>query len=106
MRVLSPSMEPPETVDEGSIASTATRKPSPVKYKPSDSTNVLLPTPGTPDKPSRSARPVCGNKAVSNSSPCARWSARVDSSRVMALAMARRCAMGVPETMLPIMQPP
>ena len=53
---------------------------------------VDLPTPGTPEMPSRNDWPVCGSKAVSSSSACARWSARVDSSSVMALAMARRWA--------------
>ena len=53
---------------------------------------VLLPTPGTPLMPSRNDLPVWGSSAVSISSACARWSARVDSSSVMALAMARRCA--------------
>ena len=91
MRVLSPRMEPPDTVDEGSMASTATRSPRSTRYTPSASMKVLLPTPGTPLMPRRSDWPVCGSNAVSSSSPWARWSARVDSSSVMALAMARRC---------------
>ena len=90
MRVLSPRMEPPETVLDGSTASTATRWPWPIRYKPSASMKVLLPTPGTPLMPRRKALPVCGSSVVSSSSACARWSARVDSSKVMALAMARR----------------
>ena len=99
MRVLSPRMEPPETVDEGSTASTATRCPRSIRYTPNDSMNVLLPTPGTPLTPMRSACPVRGSKAVSNSSPWARWSARVDSSSVIALAVARRRRIASPCTM-------
>ena len=72
MRVLSPRMEPPETVDDGSTASTATRWPRSIRYTPNDSMNVLFPTPGTPLMPMRSACPVRGSKAVSNSSPWAR----------------------------------
>jgi hypothetical protein len=53
---------------------------------------VDLPTPGTPEMPSRSERPACGSSALSTSSARARWSARVDSSSVIALAIARRCA--------------
>ena len=90
MRVLSPRMEPPDTLLEGSTASTATRCPCWIKYRPNASMNVLLPTPGTPLMPSRNALPVCGNNAVSKASAWARWSARVDSSKVIALAMARR----------------
>ena len=72
MRVLSPRMEPPDTLEEGSTASTATRWPFSIRNTPNDSMKVLLPTPGTPLMPRRSARPVCGSKAVSSSSPCAR----------------------------------
>jgi hypothetical protein len=65
---------------------------------PASSMKVLLPTPGTPLMPRRKAPPppppcrCAATSAVSNSSACTRWSARVDSSKVIALAMARRCA--------------
>jgi hypothetical protein len=55
MRVLSPRMEPPDTVLDGSTASTATRWPWPIRYRPSASMKVLLPTPGTPLMPRRKA---------------------------------------------------
>ena len=51
---------------------------------------VDLPTPGTPLRPRRKDFPVWGSKAVSSSSASTRWSGRVDSSRVMALATPRR----------------
>ena len=54
---------------------------------------VDLPTPGTPLMPKRKDLPVWGSKAVSNSSACARWSPLVDSSSVIALAMARLCVL-------------
>ena len=39
---------------------------------------------------------MCGYKAVSKSSAMARWSTRVDSNKVMALAMLRRCTDALP----------
>ncbi len=66
MRVLSPRMEPPDTVLDGSIVSTATRCPLAIRYRPSASMKVLLPTPGTPLMPRRKALPVCGSSAVSS----------------------------------------
>jgi hypothetical protein len=90
MRVLSPRMEPPLTLDDGSTASTATRWPRSMRNRPSTSMNVLLPTPGTPDSPMRSERPLDGSRALSNSSARARSSARVLSSSVMVRARARR----------------
>jgi hypothetical protein len=70
MRVLSPRIEPPVSGDDGSTASTATRKPSPSKCMPKVSMKVDLPTPGTPLMPIRSAPPVCGISR--SSSACAR----------------------------------
>jgi hypothetical protein len=57
---------------------------------------VLLPTPGTPLMPRRSAWPLAGSSALSSASARSRWSARVDSSSVMILASARRCAAPAP----------
>jgi hypothetical protein len=62
MRVLSPRIEPPDTLDDGSTASTATRWPRSIRNRPSASMKVLLPTPGTPLMPS-AATPLCGSSA-------------------------------------------
>jgi hypothetical protein len=70
MRVLSPRMEPPVTDDDGSTASTATRRPCSMRYSPSASMKVDLPTPGTPEMPTRIAPPVCGSRP--SSTFCAR----------------------------------
>ena len=53
---------------------------------------VDLPTPGTPETPSRNASRAGAGSAVSSASARSRWSARVDSSSVIAFAIARRCA--------------
>ena len=63
IRVLSPRIDPPVTDDEGSTASTATRRPLSIRYSPSASMNVDLPTPGTPEMPTRIAPPVDGSSA-------------------------------------------
>jgi hypothetical protein len=55
-------MEPPVTVDEGSTASTATRLPGSIRCMPSASMKVDLPTPGTPEMPTRIALPVSGSR--------------------------------------------
>lgn len=64
--VLSPRIEPPVRLEEGSTASTATRCPSPVSIVPSASMNVDFPTPGTPLIPIRRAAPECGSSSRSN----------------------------------------
>ena len=92
MRVLSPKIDPPDKLDEGSIAKTATRWPCSIRYKPRVSIKVDFPTPGTPEIPRRNEQPVCGNKVFKMSSARARWSTRVDSNKVIDLARARRCA--------------
>ncbi len=74
MRVLSPRMLPPVRVDDGSTASTATRRPSPVSFVPSASMNVDLPTPGTPVMPTRWLATAFGSRRVSSSSARSRWS--------------------------------
>ena len=65
IRVLSPRIEPPVRLEEGSTASTATRWPRPVSMVPNASMNVDLPTPGTPVMPTRIALPVCGSSSLS-----------------------------------------
>ena len=62
MRVLSPRIDPPERVLDGSMASTATRWPRARRRIPIASTKVLLPTPGTPVIPTRRALPVAGRR--------------------------------------------
>ena len=52
--------------------------------------NVDLPTPGTPLMPMRSAPPVCGSSSASSCCACSRWSARRDSTSVIARATAAR----------------
>ena len=67
MRVLSPRMLPPEIGLDGSTLSTATLSPrSRIRYMPSASMKVLLPTPGTPVMPTRRDLPVCGRMASSS----------------------------------------
>ena len=63
IRVLSPKMEPPVRVEDGSTASTATLCPAAVRLAPRASMVVDLPTPGTPVMPTRIAVPVCGSTA-------------------------------------------
>src|SRR6476659_7591640 len=58
MSVLSPRIEPPVRVEEGSTASTATLRPCPVRKLPSASMVVDLPAPGAPVMPSRTHQPV------------------------------------------------
>jgi len=63
-------MEPPVTVDDGSMAKTASFLPWPISHTPSASMKVDLPAPGTPEMPIRIALPVFGKSAVSTC--CAR----------------------------------
>ena len=90
MRVLSPRIEPPLRVLDGSTASTATRWPASTRCRPSASMNVDLPAPGAPLMPTRIAPPVAGSSASSSATASSRWSARVDSTSVIARASARR----------------
>ncbi len=87
MRVLSPRMLPPVRVEDGSTASTATRCPSPVRWTPSASMNVDLPTPGTPVTPTLLALPDRGVSSTSSRWASSRWSAREDSTSVIARAI-------------------
>ena len=90
IRVLSPRIDPPDRADDGSTASTATFEPAPVSVIPSWSMNVDFPTPGTPLIPTRRAPPACGSSSTSSSCACSRWSARRDSTSVIARDIARR----------------
>ena len=72
IRVLSPRIEPPVRRDEGSTASTATRLPRATRCSPNASMKVDLPTPGTPEMPSRIDLPECGSTAAISASACSR----------------------------------
>ena len=50
---------------------------------------MVLPTPGTPVMPTRSAAPVKGNSRVSRSSPRGAWRALFDSISVNAASLLR-----------------
>jgi len=67
MRVLSPKIDPPDRVELGSTANTATRKPAAVSMQPNASMKVDFPTPGVPDKPMRSAWRCSGRNPSSKS---------------------------------------
>ena len=91
MRVLSPRIEPPETVDDGSTASTATRWPCAISCSPSASMKVLLPTPGTPEMPMRSDAAGVRQQGVEQRVGFAPGGRRASTPiSVMALASARR----------------
>jgi hypothetical protein len=51
---------------------------------------VDFPTPGTPVMPTCMAVPASGISAISSCWACSRWSARVDSTSVMAFGSAAR----------------
>ena len=61
IRVLSPRIEPPERADEGSTASTATRRSAAISCRPKFSIKVDFPTPGVPERPILIACPAGGN---------------------------------------------
>src|SRR5262245_47622633 len=90
MRVLSPRIEPPLRVLDGSTASTATRWPWSTTCRPNASMKVDFPAPGAPEMPMRIEPPVCGRTSARIASASARWSARVDSASVIARASDRR----------------
>ena len=83
-------IDPPVRVDDGSTASTATRCPCSIRYMPSASMAVDLPTPGTPVMPTCIALPDSGISSSSSCCACSRWSTRVDSTSVMARGSAAR----------------
>ena len=72
IRVLSPRIEPPERAEDGSTASTATRRPSTVSIMPKLSIKVDLPTPGVPESPMRSACRPERDSTCNNSDACRR----------------------------------
>ena len=54
----------PLMAEDGSTLSTATRWPASITWLPSASTKVDLPTPGTPEIPSRIELPAWGGKMI------------------------------------------
>ena len=95
MRVLSPRMLPPVTGLLGSTASTATRWPFDQQCRPrSVSMKVLLPTPGGPVMPTRSAPGVGDQLLEDRLALRARPVGSRALEQVMALAMARRSPAG------------
>ena len=72
IRVLSPRIEPPERVEDGSTASTASRRPASVSVSPSRSMKLDLPTPGVPVSPTRSAGRAGAGSAASSARAAAR----------------------------------
>ena len=90
MRVLSPRMEPPVRMLEGSTAVTASFRPSSTSIMPRASMRVLLPAPGTPVMPTRMAPPAWGRMRVRSSWACSKCAGALDSMSVMALASMTR----------------
>ena len=58
MRVRSPRTDPPERDEDGSTANTAILCPCSISRVPIALMKVDLPAPGTPEMPTRTARPV------------------------------------------------
>jgi len=99
IRVLSPSTEPPVRTDDGSTASTPTRWPAAVSRVPSTSMKVDLPTPGTPEMPTRTTGGWSTvASSVSSSRLDVRCSGRDDSTRVIARDTAARRPERTPST--------
>ncbi len=96
MRVLSPRMLPRVRLLVGSMASTATRWPAAMRANPSASMSVLLPAPGTPVMPTRSAPPLWGSSRRKTSCAVSKWAGALLSIRVMARASTARSPASTP----------
>jgi hypothetical protein len=90
MRMRSPSSAPPENGDDGSIASTPTRRPRARNADTSIDVDVDLPTPGGPVSPSTRARPVSGDSAAATDRRCGLSSSTSEIRRATALAWPSR----------------
>ncbi len=86
IRMRSPSSAPPENGDDGSIASTPTRRPLARNADTSIDVDVDLPTPGGPVRPSTRARPVKGDKEADTARKSGLSSSTSERSRAMARA--------------------
>ena len=98
MRVLSAMTLPPLRALLGSTASTATRCPLPTSITPKLSMKALLPTPGTPVMPSRTALPVFGRSRPKIWRATAWWAGSALSISVMVLESMRRSPARTPAT--------
>ena len=98
IRVLSARMLPPVRGLLGSTASTATRSPFCVSIMPKLSMKVLLPAPGTPVIPRRTALPVWGSSASMTARAVSWWAGRVLSISVIVFAMTSRFWLATPWT--------
>ena len=85
-------------LDVGSTASTATRWPRAIRFWPSASMKVLLPTPGTPVMPTRIDLPAWGSSRSSNARAIAWSSTRWLSTTVIARPSAVRSPASTPAT--------
>ena len=86
MRMRSPRIAPPDTGDEGSTASTATRRSATRSCRISAEVRVDLPAPGAPVMPMTWARPGCDHTAAATSAGAESAS---DSSRARAATSPR-----------------
>ena len=82
----------------GSTASTATLCPRSQSHVPSASMNVLLPAPGTPVMPTRTARPVRGSTAEMTCRARSKWAGALLSTSVMARERIARSPSSTPST--------
>ena len=92
IRTRSPSSAPPENGDDGSTASTPTRRPARAAARATSAEVVVdLPTPGEPVSPTTWARPAYGASAAITSRSAGRASSTSEISRATArgLALAR-----------------
>ena len=92
IRVLSPRIEPPAaSCSTGRRPARRRRWPAPVRWRPKASMKVRLADAGRTADAHAAPRRPCGGAAVDQGGGLlARWSGRVDSTRVMARARARR----------------
>ncbi len=90
IRTRSPSSAPPENGDDGSTASTPTRRPVARTTRTSSDVVVDLPTPGGPVRPTTCARPVCGASAAATAGRSGPPSSTSEISRATASCSPRR----------------
>ena len=98
IRVLSPRMLPLVTLLLGSTARTATLCPSRQRSTPSASMKVLLPAPGTPVIPTRTAWPVRGRTPAMTCWARSKCAAALLSTSVMARESTVRSPASTPST--------
>ena len=92
IRIRSPSSAPPERLDVGSTASTATVRPSARQARASADSNVDLPAPGGPVTPTmceRGSPPATAPSSAAISSRCRRFSIRLRAAGAAARSPSR-----------------